>query len=139
MNAFNRYVEVGQAWFDTQVKVGQSWFESLKAVEFTNLAPMWDKTIDAYQASLQSTLDAEVAGTKIWFEEVYAVENLPQPAVDVVKQMQAATEKVTETQQTFADNWVTLLRKVDLKELPLAGIELELPKKAAPKAAKKAA
>ncbi|MCB0195344.1 MAG: hypothetical protein KDJ65_25580 [Anaerolineae bacterium] len=138
MNALNHYVEVGQTWFDTQVKVGQSWFESLKGLDIANPAPIWTQSLDAYQASLQSTLDAGVAGTKIWFEEVVPVENLPQPAVDVVKQMQAATEKVNETQQTLADNWVNLLRKVDVKELPFASIELEQPKKPAAKATKKA-
>lgn len=138
MSAVNHYVEVGQKWIDGQIKIGQSWFETMQGLEKFDLGLIWGKTIEAYQASIQSSLDAEVAGTKIWFEEVVPVNNLPQTAVDVVKQMQALTEEITKTQQTAADNWVNLLRKIDVKELPLVDIMPEQLKKPAAKATKKA-
>ncbi|MCB0163815.1 MAG: hypothetical protein KDI79_06300 [Anaerolineae bacterium] len=138
MNAINHYVEVGQKWVDGQVKTGQGWFTAIQGLEQFDPSLLWDKTIEAYRASVQATLDAQVAGTKIWFEEVVPVGNLPQPAVDLVKQMQDVTAEVAQAQQTAVDNWFGLLRQIDVKELPLAGIEPEQPKKPIRKTANKA-
>lgn len=138
MNAVNHYVEVGQKWVDGQIKIGQGWFESIRGLEQYDPSLIWGKTVEAYQASIQSNLDAEIAGTKIWFEEVMPVNTLPEAAVGLVKQMQDITAEVTKTQQTAVDNWFSLLKQIDVKELSIAGIELEQPKKPAPKATKKA-
>ena len=129
MNALNHYVEVGQKWIDGQVKIGQGWFEAIQGLEQFDPSLVWDKTIDAYQASIQASLDTQVAGTKIWFEEVVPVNTLPQTAVDLVKQMQDVTAEVTQAQQTAVDKWFDLLKQIEVKELPLADIEPEQPKK----------
>ncbi|MCB9079486.1 MAG: hypothetical protein H6631_17930 [Anaerolineaceae bacterium] len=121
MNAINHYVEVGQAWANGQVKIGQGLFEAIRGLEQFDAGLIWDKSVEACQAAIQGNLDAEVAGTRILFEEVAPVNNLPAAALDVVKQMQAATAEVAQTQQTAVDNWFNLLRQIDVKNLPLAG------------------
>ena len=137
MTVVDQYVDVSKKWFAAQVTLSQNWVEARQGLDQFKPGLIWGKTVDTYQASVQETLDAEVASTRIWFEEVMPLNDLPQPAVDLMKQMQGMTEKVTETQQVFADNWFDLLRKVDGKSLSLAVVEGEQ-KKLAPKAAKKA-
>lgn len=137
MNALKQYVDVYKKWFDIQLNTSQEWFEAMRGIEQFKPDQLLGKTVDAYQASVQGTLDAEVASSKIWFEEVVPVDELPQPAVDLAKQMQKMTEKFTETQQTLADKWFELLRQTEFNALPVAVVE-EPEKKPAPKAAKKA-
>ena len=137
MTVVDQYVDVGKKWFAAQVTLSQNWVEGMQGLDQFKPDLIWGKTVETYQASVQETLDAEVASTRIWFEEVVPFKDLPEPAVDLMKQMQGMTEKVTETQQVFADNWFNLLRQVNGKSLPLPVVEEE-PKKPAPKAAKKA-
>lgn len=125
MNAVNHYLEIGQQWINGQVKIGQGLFETIQGLEQFDAALLWDKSIDAYQAAIQGNLDAEVAGTRVWFEEVAPVNNLPAAALDLVKQMEDMTAEVANTQQTAVDNWFNLLREIDVKELPLVGIKPE--------------
>ena len=137
MTVVDQYVDVSKKWFAAQVTLSQNWVEAMQGQNQLKPDLIWGKTVDTYQASVQETLDAEVASTRIWFEEVMPLKDLPQPAVDLMKQMQGMTEKVTETQQVFADNWFNLLRQVDGMSLPLPAIE-EAQKKPTAKAAKKA-
>ncbi|HRV96077.1 MAG TPA: hypothetical protein P5526_28250 [Anaerolineae bacterium] len=122
MNAVNQYVEVGQQWIDGQVKIGQGLFESIQGLKQFDAALLWDKSIEAYQAAIQGNLDVEIAGTRILFDEVAAVNNVPAAALDLVKQMEDMTAEVAKTQQTAVDNWFNLLRQIDVKGLPLVGV-----------------
>jgi len=122
MNAVNQYVEVGQQWIDGQVKIGQGLFESIQGLDQFDAALLWDKSIEAYQAAIQGNLDVEIAGTRILFDEVAAVNNVPAAALDLVKQMEDMTAEVAKTQQTAVDNWFNLLRQIDVKGLPLVGV-----------------
>lgn len=123
MNAVNRYVDISKKWFDFQLKTGQEWFETVKGLNEFDPNLFWSKSVEAYQQSIQGSLDAEVAGARIWFEDVVPVKDLPQPVVDIVNQMRGATDKVTEAQQTLADNWFKLLKQVDFNQSPLALVQ----------------
>ena len=124
MNAINQYVEVGQKWVNGQVAIGQGLFEAIRGLEQFDAALIWGKTLEAYQAAVQANLDAEVAGTNVWFEEVVPVNAMPANALDAVKQVQDAAAEITKAQQTAVDNYFELLRKIDVKELPLTGLQL---------------
>ncbi|MCB0181478.1 MAG: hypothetical protein KDI62_24840 [Anaerolineae bacterium] len=123
MNAVNQYVDISKKWFDFQLKTGQEWFEAVKGLD--QFAPnlFWSKSVEAYQQSVQGSLDAEIAGARIWFEDVVPVKDLPEPVVDMFKKMRGATDKVTEAQQTLADNWFKLLKQVDFNQTPLALVQ----------------
>ncbi|MCB9076276.1 MAG: hypothetical protein H6631_01665 [Anaerolineaceae bacterium] len=120
MNAVNQYVDISKNWFDFQLKTGQNWFETIKGLNRFDPNLFWIKTVEASQQSIQGSLDAEVAGARILFEDVTSVNELPQPVVDLFNQMYTITDKVTEAQQTFADNWFKLLKQVDFNQSPLA-------------------
>ncbi|MCB0211783.1 MAG: hypothetical protein KDJ52_20760 [Anaerolineae bacterium] len=113
MNAVNNYVDVSKKWFDFQVKTGQDFVEVLRNVNEFNPALVWNKSVAASEASVQESLNAEVAGAQILFDEVAAVDNLPAPAIELVKQMQGLTGQFTDTQRAFVENWFNLLKKVN--------------------------
>ncbi|MCB0193021.1 MAG: hypothetical protein KDJ65_13840 [Anaerolineae bacterium] len=113
MNAVNNYVDVSKKWFDFQVKTGQDLFEALRNVNEINPGLVWNTSVAASEASVQETLNAEVAGAQIVFDEVAAVGNLPAPAVELVKQMQGLTGQFTDTQRAFVENWFNLLKQVN--------------------------
>mgnify|MGYP001171561967 CR=1 FL=1 len=124
MSAVNQYVEVGQTWVNGQVKIGQGLVEAIRGLEQFDAGLIWDKSVEAYQAAVQGNLDAEVAGANIWFAEVVPVQAIPANALDAVKQVQDMTAEFTQAQQTAVDNWFNLLRQIDVKDLPLAGLKL---------------
>lgn len=132
MDALNHYVEVVKDWAELQVKTSQDWFGTMQEVDQFKPELIWGKTIEACRTSVQGTLDAEVAGSEILFEEVVPVKNIPDTAVDMVQHLHGITDDIIKVQQSVADKWFDLLKQVDLPELP-SFVEKELP---APKAAK---
>lgn len=122
MNFGKKYFEVYATWMDQQVKTGQGWVEAMQGMDKFDPSLMWDKTLNAYQAAIQSTLDAEVAGATLYFEDVAGVKGLPQEALKVVDYFKGITGQVTDAQQNLVDGGFEFLRKTDV-----SGLVLELP------------
>jgi hypothetical protein len=116
MDAVNQYLDVVKNWTDGQVKTGQGWFEAVQKMERFDPALIWAQSLEAYKASVQGTLDAEVAGSKVVFNGLAAIEGLPAEAGNLVKQIQGASEQITHMQQSLVDNWFELLGKIDLSK-----------------------
>ncbi len=118
MDIFKQYLEVFQNWSDLQVNTGKDWLETVQGVDKFDPKLVWYKTLDAYQASLQGSLEAEKTGFQTWFEQVASVKELPKEATDLVKNVQGITEQVTGLQQEFVNAWFKALRQVDFLALP---------------------
>ena len=116
MDAVNQYLAVVKNWTDGQVKIGQGWFEAVSNLDRFDPALVVAQSFDAYKASVQGTLDAEVAGSKVVFNGLAAIEGLPAEAGSLVKQMQDASEQVANVQQSVVDNWFELLGKIDFSK-----------------------
>ena len=122
MSFGKQYVDVYTTWVEQQVKIGQGFVEAVQAIDIFDPSLVWDKTLDAYQASIQSTLDAEVAGARLYFEDVAGIENLPEDVLKVVDYSKNITEQLTNAQQSLVNTSFEFLRKVDVK-----GFVVELP------------
>ncbi len=124
MDFGKQYLDVYTTWVDRQVKIGQDLFNAVQGVDKFDPSLMWDKTLDAYQASIQGTLDAEVASTRLWFADLAEVKGLPEEAVKFVDYSKKVAEQVENAQQSMVDSGFEYLRKVDVKgfavEIPLA-------------------
>jgi hypothetical protein len=116
MDMFKKYLEVFQNWSDVQMKAGQGWLETVQGIDKFDSKLIWEKTLDAYQASVQGTLDAEKTGFHILFEEVASVKDMPKEATGLVKNLQGMNEQFTGMQQEFVDTWFKALRQFDLPE-----------------------
>ncbi len=114
-----QYFDVYTTWAERQMKVGQDFFEALQGADKFDPSLMWDKTLEAYQASIQGTLDAEVAGAHLLFEDMAGLDYLPQEAIQLVDRSKEVAEQVTNVQQTVVDNGFEFLRKFDAKRLAL--------------------
>ena len=115
-----QYLNVVKDWAELQVKTGQGWVEAVQATDKFDPGLIWGKSIDACQASAQGTLDAEVAGSRIWFEGVAAMEGLPKEVAGMVQQMQGFNKQVTGMQQEFVNAWFELLKQTKFSEFPFA-------------------
>ena len=116
MSLGQQYLEVYTTWVEQQVKTGQGLVEAVQEVDKFDPSLVWDKTVDAYQASIQSTLDAEVAGARLYFEDVAGLDYLPEEALNLVDYSKNITEQVTNAQQSLVDSSFELLRKANVKE-----------------------
>jgi len=116
MSLGQQYIEVYTTWVEQQVKTGQGLVEAVQEIDKFDPSLVWDKTVDAYQASIQSTLDAEVAGARLYFEDVAGLDYLPEEALNLVDYSKNITEQVTNAQQSLVDSSFELLRKANVKE-----------------------
>ena len=134
MDLGKKYQDVFTRWTDLQVKTGQAWLEAVQKTDIFDPSLVWDKTIDAYETSIQGTLDAEVAGARLWFEEMMAAKGLPEETVEWVKQAQSLTEQFGGMQHDFVKTWFSYLRQIDVPEFSGSFVKEPLVKKPAAKA-----
>lgn len=118
MDAVNQYFEVFKKWTELQVKTGQGWIEAVQKTDKFDPGLLLGKTVDASQASIQGTLDAEVEGAEIWFKSVVSLPGMPEEMANLVEPMQGVTKQVIGMQQTVVDNWFGFLKGIDFFELP---------------------
>lgn len=117
MDPVTQYMEVCKKWTDLQLQVNRDWVEALKKNESLETDLMWEETLDAFQTSIQGTLDAEVSVSKIWFEEVASVPGIPEQITGLVQPMHGVTKQIIGMQQAFTDSWFKLLRQISVPKL----------------------
>lgn len=125
MDMFKQYQEVFKNWSELQVKTGKNWLETMQEVDKFDAKLIWGKTLDAYQTSVQGSLDAEKTGFQIWFEEVALLKELPKEATDLVKNVQGINEQFTGMQQEFVNIWFNNLRQLDFTPLPSKPLKVQ--------------
>lgn len=105
MDWIKQFQVLYQDWAELQIKTWQDWFEAVQEADKLDPSLIWEKSVAAWQGSVNGTLQTQVEGTRLWAEGVKAIPGLPQEAATLVQPLQAMTEQWIETEQKFSDRW----------------------------------
>jgi hypothetical protein len=100
-----------QDWAELQIKTWQDWFEAVQGADKLELGLIWEKSIAAWQGSVNSTLQTQVEGVRLWAEGVKAIPGLPKEATTLVQPLLDVTEDWIEMQQQFSDRWFEVVKQ----------------------------
>lgn len=118
MNWAKQSEEMMKAWTDTQKKMWDNWLDTMqKAAGQNQVAEMWQKTVDTWEQTVNSTLDAQAEWTKMWADSLDIKADMPKEVTDWAKQAQDMTKNWGETQRQMWQGWFDLVKKADAPKM----------------------
>lgn len=118
MDWMNQTQEMFKTWTDVQKKTWDTWLDGVKQFDASQPTQVWEKTLDAWQASIKNTLNAQVEGSRIWAESVTSVKGAPQGTADWANQVQEMTKRWTDMQEQMWNNWFEVMKKMEPAKFP---------------------
>jgi hypothetical protein len=103
MDWLKQFEGLYQDWAEFQFKTWQDWFEAVQKADKFDPGLIWEKSVAAWQGSVNDTLQAQVEGTRLWAEGVKAIPGLPKEATPFVQPLQTMTKQWLEAEQQFSD------------------------------------
>lgn len=104
-------------WTNVQQKTWEGWLDSMKNFDAAQPGQLWEKTVDAWHASVKNALNAQVEGGRIWAESVTSFQGVPKEAGDWAKQIEQMSKQWVDLQQQLWDNWFDTIKKADMTKL----------------------
>ena len=113
--------EMMKTWTETQKKMWDNWLDTMqKAAGQNQAAEMWQKTVDTWEQTVNSTLDAQAEWTKMWADSLDSLDvkaDMPKEVADWAKQAQDMAKNWGETQRQMWQGWFDLVKKADAPKM----------------------
>jgi hypothetical protein len=106
--------EMMKAWTETQKKMWDNWMAAMQQpTGQTQAAEMWQKTVETWEKSVNSTLDAQAEWTKIWADSLDVKPDIPKELTEWAKQAQDMAKSWGETQRQMWQGWFDLVKTAE--------------------------
>jgi len=107
-------------WAETQQKLLTNWLESMRSFGGTPSPELWTKTIEAWQASVKETLDAQAAWTREWTEALANAKGTPEELQHLARQGRELLQRWTEAERQIWQGWFDIVKDINFKVDPAA-------------------
>ena len=91
-----------KTWAESQQKLLTDWLDTLRKLGGTPTLELWTKTVDAWQSSVQETLDARAEWTRQWTETLANAKGTPE---EIRKLTQEGREQLQHWTEAERDLW----------------------------------
>ena len=104
-----------KTWTNTQQKMWNSWLEMAQQASEQALKPnaMWQKSIDVWEQSVESTLDAQSKWTQMWAESLSNTVGVPKEIAQLAQQAQEMNQGWNQAQRQLWQSWFALAKNID--------------------------
>lgn len=110
--------EMMKAWTDTQKKMWDNWLDMVqKGTGQSQAGEIWQKTIEMWEKTVKSSLDAQTEWTRTWVESLSGTEGVSDEVVEWAKQAQDMSKRWSETQQQLWQGWFDMVKKADASKM----------------------
>lgn len=109
--------EMFKAWSDAQKKLMENWAESMKGIGVPQGTEFWEKTLAAWEETLEKSTKTQIEWTEKWIENLKSMEGMPEQAVKSTERFQEMTQRWTSTQEQLWAKWFEMLRGLDPSSL----------------------
>ena len=117
MEATKQSEDVMKRWTEAQTKMWSDWLKAMQGVARPPSTQIWEGTVEAWDRSIQNTLDAQLEWTRHWAETFAVGSNSPKEMVDWAKQGQEMLSRLIDTQKLLWRNWFEIVKKLDPSDL----------------------
>jgi hypothetical protein len=106
-----------KSWTDTQKKMWDNWLEMMQqGPSQAQAAQVWQKTIETWEETVNSTLAAQGEWTKMWMDSL-DTKNMPEETVQWAKQAEDMSQKWAEAQKQMWQGWFDMLKQADVTKM----------------------
>ena len=104
-------------WTESQNKMWENWVSTMKGMGSMGTAPngreTWMKTVEVWQDSVKTALDAQVTWTQFWTESMTSMSGSSKQMNDWSAQTMEMTKQWTEAQNKMWNDWFESLKTMD--------------------------
>jgi hypothetical protein len=112
-----------KTWAQAQQKLLTDWLDTLRKLGGTPTLELWTKTVDAWQSSVNETLDAQAKWTQQWTETVANAEGTPEELRELVRKGREQLQHWAEAERELWQGWFNVVREINFRPEPGAGAQ----------------
>ena len=106
-----------KTWTEAQKKMWDDWTKAMQGFGKSPSTEAWEKTVEAWNQTIQRVLDAQVEGARHWAENIATAKGAPQEMTEWAKQGQDIITRCTETQKQLWGHWFEVVKKLDASNI----------------------
>lgn len=110
-------------WAEAQQKLLTNWLDTVQRFSGTQSPEIWTRTVEAWQASVKQTLDAQEEWLRQWSESLANTQEVPQELQDLTRQGQQQMQRWIDAQRQLWQNWFNIVKDINLKVEPGTGAQ----------------
>ena len=99
------------------------WIETMRSLGSGQGTTMWNETIQAWERSVQQSLDAQTTWVRSWTESLANANGIPQEMRDQVRAGQEALQQWTDAQRQLWQNWFGVIQNLNPSLEPGTGAQ----------------
>jgi len=108
-------------WAQTQQKLLTNWLDTMQRFSGTASPELWTKTVEAWQASVKQTLDAQEEWIRRWTETLANTKGVSQELLDLARQGQEQQLRWIDAERQLWESWFNIVRDINFKVEPGTG------------------
>lgn len=105
--------EMFKTWTDAQTKMWNEWLKAMQGFGKSPSSQVWDKSIEAWEESINKILDAQADWTQRWAESFAVGQGTPKEMAEWAKHGQDMWRRWTDTQKQLWTGWFQVVKKLD--------------------------
>ncbi len=107
-----------KSWTDAQKRIWDGWIQNLQGTGRSAAADTWQKTIEAWQASMNDVFEAQARLTKLWIDGMKSARTGTGAPAQWAESMQEMIQRLQDTQRQLWEGCFKALKAVDPRNPP---------------------
>ena len=105
-------------WAETQQKLLTNWLDTMRRSGGAPGPELWTKTVEAWQASVKETLDAQAQWTREWTETLAHSKGTPEELQELARQGRDLFQRWTDAERQIWQSWFNIVRDINFRPEP---------------------
>ena len=107
-----------KTWAESQQKLLTDWLETLRRLGGTPTLELWTRTIDAWQSSVQETIDARTEWARRWTETLANAKGTPEELRELASRGWEQLQHWAEAERDLWQSWFNIVREINFRPEP---------------------
>ncbi len=112
-----------KTWSETQQKLLTDWLDTLRKLGGTPTLELWTKTVDAWQSSVNETVDARAQFTRQLTETLANAKGTPEELRELARKEREQVQQWAEAERELWQGWFNIVREINFRPEPGAGAQ----------------
>ena len=104
-----------KTWAETQQKLLTNWLDTVRSFSGAPGPELWSKTVEAWQASVKETLDAQAEWTREWTETLANTKGTPEELRELARQGRDLFQRWTDAERQIWQSWFNIVRDINFR------------------------
>ena len=104
-----------KTWAETQQKLLTNWLDTVRRSGGAPGPELWSKTVEAWQASVKETLDAQAEWTREWTETLAKAKGTPEELRELARQGRDLFQRWTDAERQLWQGWFNIVRDINFR------------------------